>query len=62
MAGLEELKKELARRLGPVLPDVPAEQFAELIDRMATLQYKYESRRRADDLGAERVDPSLRSK
>lgn len=41
---LEQLKTELARRIGPVLPDVPVAQFEELIDAIAWLQYTREPR------------------
>jgi hypothetical protein len=41
---LEDLKRELARRIGPLLPDVPAEQFEELIEIVASLQYDREQR------------------
>jgi hypothetical protein len=43
---LQELKRELARRLGPLLPDIPAEQFEELIDVAANLQHSRELRSR----------------
>jgi len=47
----ERFKRELARRLGPMLPDIPAEDFEELIDRMATLQCRYDIKRLSDDSG-----------
>ena len=45
----EQLKKMLAQRVGPMLPDVPEEQFEEIVEEMARLQYKYEAVRRTDD-------------
>lgn len=48
MDRLEELKRELARRIAPVLRDVPTEQFEEIVHVMAMLQYKYDMRRRRD--------------
>ena len=45
----EQLKKTLAKRVGPMLPDVPEEQFEEIVEEMARLQYKYEAMRRTDD-------------
>jgi hypothetical protein len=53
---LEELKRELARRLGPLLPDVPAEQFEELIDIAATLQHNREVR--AQHVSESRLRPA----
>lgn len=44
---LEALKAELARRLGPILPDVPPELFEEVIHVVASLQSERESRHRA---------------
>ena len=46
MRTLEELKNELARRVGPVLRDVPASEFEKLIEEMARLQHKYDLRQR----------------
>jgi hypothetical protein len=45
---LEELKAELARRLGPVLPDVPAQLFEDLIELTALLQWERESKHRGN--------------
>lgn len=50
MDRLEELKRELARRIAPVLRDVPTEQFEEIVHTMAMLQYKYAARRRPDNV------------
>lgn len=54
---LEDLKRELARRLGPVLPDVPTGQFEELIDIVASLQLTYDSERQPDDRGESGEEP-----
>lgn len=40
-----QLKTDLARRLAPVLPDVPTALFEELLDVIATMQYERESLR-----------------
>jgi len=45
----ELFKRELARCLGPMLRDIPTEQFEELLDRMATLQCQHEVRLRPDN-------------
>jgi hypothetical protein len=42
---LEQIRIELAQRIRPFLADLPQQEFDELVDRMAALQAKYETRR-----------------
>jgi hypothetical protein len=49
MEYLEAMKREIATRLRPVCPSMPAEEFDELVDRIARVNMKYKSRR-TDDL------------
>lgn len=44
----EQLKDELGRRIGPLLPDVPAAEFEHLIELMAIMQYRHDALRSAD--------------
>ena len=46
---IESLKEEIAQRLRTVCAGVPADEFAELVERIARIQRKYEQRR-ADDV------------
>jgi hypothetical protein len=39
---LEAIATELRRRIRPVCPTMPEELFFEMIERMATIQLKYE--------------------
>jgi hypothetical protein len=45
---LDALRRDLETRIRPLVPDLSEDEFRALIERMATLQYKYEARR-ADD-------------
>ena len=45
---LAQLKTDLARRLAPVLRDVPTSLFEELVNLVASIQYERESMRYAD--------------
>jgi hypothetical protein len=45
---LAQLRDDLARRLAPVLRDVPTALFEELVNLIATIQYERESMRYAD--------------
>lgn len=45
---LGQLEAELTRHLAPILRDVPAPVFEELVALIASLQYERESRRFAD--------------
>ena len=44
----EQLKNELGRRVGPLLPDVPSDEFEQLIELMAILQCRHEMQRSGD--------------
>jgi hypothetical protein len=59
-ARLEELKTALARRLGPILPDVPADLFEEVINLVASLQWERESKRLAHERDREHHGDSVR--
>ncbi|HEY2851821.1 MAG TPA: hypothetical protein VGJ18_03195 [Gemmatimonadaceae bacterium] len=39
---LAVLKEDIARRIRPVMPDLPEAEFDSLVERMALLQMKYE--------------------
>ncbi|MEO7857813.1 MAG: hypothetical protein ABIU76_12500 [Gemmatimonadaceae bacterium] len=41
---LEHIEAELRQRLRPSCTEMPADQFQELVERMASLQLKYELR------------------
>lgn len=45
---LAQLKTDLARRLAPVLRDVPTSLFEELVNLIASIQYERESMRYSD--------------
>jgi hypothetical protein len=47
-ARLTELNEDIARRLRPVIFDLPEAEFKALVQQMAEIQYKYEQRRRID--------------
>jgi len=53
-ARLEQLQAEVARRLAPVLCDVPTLLFEELVYLAASMQYEREPRRHGNDRGAAR--------
>lgn len=44
----EQLKNELVRGVGPLLPDVPTGEFEQVIDLMAILQYRQDVQRRTN--------------
>ena len=45
---LDALRRDLAARIRPLVPDLSEDEFQALIERMAQLQYKYEARRAED--------------
>jgi len=45
---LDALRRDLAARIRPLVPDLSDDEFEALIERMAQLQYKYEARRAED--------------
>lgn len=47
---LEQIKLDLAQRIRPFLADLPQQECDGLIERMAALQLKYETRRNEDFL------------
>jgi hypothetical protein len=59
---MEKLRREIGERLKPVLGDLPAEEFDQLVERMARVQRKFERFRRedffpdSDDPGARRPE------
>jgi hypothetical protein len=42
--GIEDLKTDIAHRLRPVCSHFPEEEFTELIDQIARIEYKYAQR------------------
>ena len=52
-----ELKEDIARRVRPVMPAIPEEEFEQLIEQMARIQYKYESMANDDAIRSLRPDP-----
>ena len=55
---IRELKEDIARRLRPVLPTIPEEEFERLIDQMANIQFKYEAMEQDPIIRAPLPDPS----
>ena len=47
-ARLQQLETEVARRLAPVLCDVPTELFEEIVHLVASMQYEREPKRRSN--------------
>ena len=45
---MEKLCREIGERLKPILGDLPAEEFDQLVERMARVQRKFERFRRED--------------
>lgn len=41
----EQLKDELGRRVGPLLPDVPVDEFEQVIELLALLQCRHDTQR-----------------
>ncbi|MFL5613602.1 MAG: hypothetical protein ACJ796_08080 [Gemmatimonadaceae bacterium] len=48
---IDQLTKEIAGRIRPVMAHISEEEFSQLVTRMAALQQKYELRTRSDFLG-----------
>ena len=55
---LERTKSEIARRIRAVCPDMPEEEFDDLLTRMATIEIKYTQRRKEDFLKMNPEDAS----
>ena len=50
---IDQLREDIARRIRPLMPNIPDEEFTRLVAQMAELQYKYETRTRNDFFGTQ---------